>query len=259
MNQNGVILTIDATDPCGGSGMNIATKTAAALGGHAQSAVTAVTVQTPETTRGYYAIPPEVVADQMRAALASYPVSAILIGLMPTRGIIDSVADILESMTKRPPVVIDPILASRDGKKFLDKDAIDALKRRLMLMADLLLPNVQEAETLTGLSITDEASLEHAAEMLLTLGPRNVFIKGDSLATDQIYEIYADDRRTQIFNRERLTGKRTHGAGATLAAAVTTLIALGNTPRESVTRARVYLEDVIRNAPDLASEQTQLG
>ncbi|MBU6236043.1 MAG: bifunctional hydroxymethylpyrimidine kinase/phosphomethylpyrimidine kinase [Alphaproteobacteria bacterium] len=251
---NGVILTIDTTDPCGGSGINAAIKAAAALGGYAQAAVTGVTVQTPEQTLGIFPVSPAVVSDQIRAAFTSFPVSAILIGLLPTRDIVEAVADALENLNPRPPIVLDPVISSRDGKRFLEKDAIDAMKRRLFLLADLLLPNVQEAEALSGLTITDEASLEHAAEMLVTLGPRNVFIKGDSLNTEQIFEIYTDDRRTQVFNRERITSKRTHGAGATLAAAVTTLIALGNTPRDSVTRARFYVEEAIKNAPDFGTD-----
>ncbi|NBX67076.1 MAG: bifunctional hydroxymethylpyrimidine kinase/phosphomethylpyrimidine kinase [Proteobacteria bacterium] len=256
---NGVILSIDASDPTGGSGINAAIKTAAALGGYAQSVITGVTVQTLEQTLGIHPVPPTVVTDQIRAALTSFPVNAILIGLLPSEAIIDAVADALEKLSSRPPIIVDPIIASRDGKKFLDKPAVDALKRRIFVMADLLLPNITEAEILTSIPIIDEPSMEKAAEMLLTLGPRNVFLKGDSLSTEQIYEIYVDDRRTQVFNRDRIESKRTHGAGATLAAAVATLIAQGSTPRESVTRARSYVENAIRNAPDLGSENGPLG
>lgn len=256
---NGVILTIDATDPTGGSGINGAIKTVAALGGYAQAAVTGVMVQTPDQTLGIYPVPHAVVADQIRAACTSFPVQAILIGLMPTAEIVDAVADALQNLSPRPPIIVDPIVVSRDGKKFLDKSAIDALKRRILVMTDLLLPNITEAEVLSGMSIFDEPSMEKAAEMLLTLGPRNVFLKGDSLSTEQIYEIYVDDRRTQVFNRDRIETTRTHGAGATLAAAVTTLVAQGNTPRESVTRARSYVENAIRNAPDLGNDNGPLG
>jgi len=248
---SGIILTIDASDSCSGSGINAAIRTAAALGGYAQTAVTAVSVQTPERVVGIFPVPPRVVADQIRAALSTYKVGAILIGLLPNKEMINAVGDLLDSLKTPPPIIVDPIMASRQGQRFLDKDAIDALKRRILLKADLLMPNVYEAEALTGETIKDDTVMEHAAEMLLTLGPRNVFLKGSVLGIDQIYEIYVDDRRTQVFTRNRIEGKQTHGAGSVLAAAVATLVAQGNTPRQSVTNARGYLENVILNGPDL--------
>lgn len=257
--SNGVILTIDVTDPCGGSGINAATKTAAALGGYAQAVVTGVTVQTPSEMLGVHHMSAVVVADQMRAAFTSFPVSAILIGLLPNQEIIETVADAIALLNPRPPIIVDPIIRSRTGQQFLDKNAVDALKRRILVLADLLLPNVDEAENLTGLHIYDEKTLEHAAEMILTYGPRNVFIKGDMLSTEQIYEIYIDERRTEVFNRERVESQRTHGAGSTLAAAVATLVALGNTPRESVRQARLYVEEAIRNAPNYGGENGPIG
>lgn len=242
------------SDPCGGSGINAAIKTVAALDGYCQAALTAVSVQTPEAMLGIWPVPAHVVVDQMRAAFTSFKVGCILLGLLPGKDTIDGVGDLLDNMSPKIPVIVDPVISSRDGKRFLDKPDVDALKRRILIHADLLTPNVAEAENLTGLTIRDKTTMEHAAEMLLTLGARNVFMKGGDLVMDKIYEIYVDDRRTQVFESERLASKKTHGAGATLAAAAAALIAQGNSPRDSVTQARVYLEETIRGARDMGNE-----
>lgn len=256
---NGIVLTVDMSDPCGGSGINAAIKTVHALDGYCQVALTAVSVQTPDAMLGIWPVPAAVVVDQIRAAFTSLNVGCILLGLLPGKDIIDGIGDLLDNMNPKIPLIVDPVISSRDGKRFLDKPDIDALKRRILIHADLLTPNVMEAENLTGLTIKDEASMEHAAEMLLTLGARNVFLKGGDLGMDRIYEIYVDDRRTQVFESERLTSKKTHGAGATLAAAAAAMIAQGLTPREAVTQARAYLEETIRGAKDMGGENGPLN
>ena len=252
--SNGIVLSVDMSDPSGGTGINAAIKTVHALDGYCQAAVTAVSVQTPDAMLGIWPVPGAVVVDQIRAAFTSFEVGAILLGLMPSKDIIDGIGDLLDVMSPKIPVIVDPVISSRDGKRFLDKPAIDAFKRRILIHADLLTPNVMEAENLTGLTIRDEPTMEHAAEMLLTLGARNVFLKGGDLGMDKIYEIYVDDRRTQVFQSERLGSKKTHGAGATLAAAAAAMIAQGNTPRESITLARAYLEETIKGAVDMGGD-----
>ncbi|MCB1538008.1 MAG: bifunctional hydroxymethylpyrimidine kinase/phosphomethylpyrimidine kinase [Rhodospirillales bacterium] len=252
--SNGIVLAVDMTDPSGGKGAYAAIKTAQALGGYAQVAVSAVSVQTPEQMLGIWPVPAAVVVDQMRAAFSSYSVGAILLGLLPGKDVIDAVGDLLDNLKPKVPVIVDPVIESRDGKRFLDKPDIDALKRRILIHADLLMPSIGEAEHLTGQAIRDEQTMEHAAEMLLTLGARNVLLKGETLEREKIYEIYVDDRRTQVFESERLPGRNIHGAGSTLAAAAAVLVAQGNTPRESVVRARAYLEEMIRNASDFDGE-----
>lgn len=245
---NGIILTIDLTEPCGGSGISAAIKTAASLEGHAQTAVTGVAVQNHHKVTDFHAVPPQIVLGQIHAALDTYKVGAILVGLLPDIDTINAVGALLEKLNRSIPVIVDPIIASRDGRRFLDKAAVDALKRYVFPYADLLMPNITEAEILTGQSIQDAAVLEHVAEMLLTLGPRNVFLKGFGLSEGDITEIYVDERRTEVFNSKRLTDKPVHGVGATLAAAAAVLVAQGNTPRQSVTNARIYLENCIRRA-----------
>lgn len=259
MSCNGVVLSVDMSDPSGGAGVNAAIKTAHAFGGYCAAAVTGVSVQTPEQMLGIWPVPAAVVSDQIRATFTSFRVGCILLGLMPGKDIIDAVGDFLDNLNPRVPVIVDPVICSRDGKRFLDKPDIDALKRRILIHADLLLPNITEAENLTGLAVKDEAGMEHAAEMLLTLGARNVFLKGEAQGTGRIYEIYVDERRTQVFEGERVDTARTHGAGSTLAAAVAILVAQGSTPREAVTAARGYLHDAIRSAPDINADGSSAG
>ncbi len=255
----GIVLTIDLSDPCGGGGINAAIKTIHELGGYAQTAITCVTARTPDQMLSFHPIPAHVVMEQVRAAFSSFPVDSIVVGLLPNKGVIDAVGDFLDGLAPEIQIVVDPVIGSRDGKRFLEKVDVDALKRRILLHADLLLPNVSEAEILTGLAIRDAETMEHAAEMLVTLGPRNVFLKGDGLMEEKIHDIYVDDRRTQVFESERVVSTRTHGAGTTLAAAAAVQIAQGSTPRQSVTHARNYVEEAIRNAPVLGHDYGPVG
>lgn len=257
--MTGTVLTIDMTDPTCGSGITAAVKTIHALGGYALSAVSAVTVQQPGKLTSIHKMPAQLISDQIRAALASFSVDTILIGMLPGHEAIDAIGDILDGLQPRCPVILDPVINSRDGYHLLEKLDVDALKRRLLIHADLLMPNLQEAESLTGLHIRDPETMEHACEMLMTLGCKSVFLKGETIYENRIFDIFMDDRRVQVFEGERLNSKRVHGAGSTIAAAVAVSIAQRMDPREAVARARAYLDDAIRNAPDLGNELGPVG
>lgn len=247
-----VVLSIDMVDPSGGTGINAAIKTVHALGGYACTAVAATSVQTPDAVQGIYPVDHKVLRQQIEVIDAAFDVRVVLIGMLPTKKIIDTVADYLdEHHDENMFVVVDPVMINQVGYQFLAKKDIDALKRRLLMHADVITPNVYEAEQLTGVTIEDRESAEHVAEMLMTLGCRSVLIKEESKSEDQIFDLFLDSESFYVVESPLLDTKSVHGAGATLAAAIAASISLGIPLANAVSGARSYLAQAIQNAPQL--------
>lgn len=250
-----VVMSIDMSDPTAGTGINAATKTVHALGGYACAVVTAVSVQTPDAVTRIDAVSPQTVREQIQAIHDSFPINAILLGMLPNKDVIDIVGDYLDAHHSEDVfVLVDPVMINQVGYQFLAKEDIDALKRRLLIHADIITPNVYETEQLTGVTLDSRENAEHAAEMLMTLGCRSVLIKGETMTEHTIQDLYLDDDRFYIVETPRLNSKKIHGAGATLAAAITVSVALGMPVTQAISGARSYLAQAIQYAPDLTSE-----
>jgi len=247
-----IVLSIDMTDPTGGTGVNAAVKTVHSLGGYACTAITAVSVQTPDEMISISAIDPKTVKDQIDAIRKTWDIQAVLVGMLPNKKIIDVVSDYLdECHDENLFVVIDPVVSNRQGYKFLLKKDIHAMKQRLLMHADVVTPNKYEAEQLTGLKISDRESAEHAAEMLMTLGCHSVLIKEQNVKDDVIFDLFLDDENFYTVESPYLDTKSIHGAGTTLAAAIATSVAMGMPVANAVSGARGYLAQAIQNAPQM--------
>ncbi len=250
-----IVMSVDMSDPTGGTGINAATKTVHALGGYACAVVTAVSVQTPDAVTKIDAISPQTVREQIEAIRSTWPVQAVLLGMLPNKEIIDVVGDYLdEHHDDSMFVVVDPVMINQVGYQFLNKEDIDAMKRRLLIHADIITPNVYEVEQLTGVTLDSRESAEHAAEMLMTLGCRSVLIKGENITDTTIEDLYLDDDRFYVVETPRLDSKKIHGAGATLAAAIAVSVSLGMPVPNAISGARSYLAQAIQMAPDLTGE-----
>jgi hydroxymethylpyrimidine/phosphomethylpyrimidine kinase len=127
------ILVIAGSDSGGGAGIQADIKTITCLGGYAMTAVTAVTVQNTLGVSAIHAIPPEIVAAQIRACIDDIGVDAIKIGMLGSAGVIEAVADALAGVTV--PVVLDPVMVAKGGASLIDYDAAEALVRRLLPLA----------------------------------------------------------------------------------------------------------------------------
>jgi hydroxymethylpyrimidine/phosphomethylpyrimidine kinase len=166
---------------------------------------------------------------------------------------------VIETWAQPVPLVVDPVMIAKGGARLLDLAALDVLKRRLLFLADVITPNVPEAETLTGLVIADEEAMAHAATMLLTLGCQWVLLKGGHLDGPEVVDMLASEAGMHIFRSPRIETRSTHGTGCALASAVATGMAQGLSVPDAVARARAYVLAAIAAAPGIGEGHGPLG
>src|SRR4051812_30592151 len=170
------ILVIAGSDSSGGAGIQADLKTAQAFGVYAQTAITAVTVQDTNGVKSVNPVSPQIVRDQIEAALNDIGADAIKIGMLGNGRIAAAVADVLEGSDI--PLVLDTVLLSSSGAALLDEEGLHVLKKRLMRRAALVTPNLPEAEVLTGIYPKSEHRLRNAAMVFKMLGSSDVLFKG---------------------------------------------------------------------------------
>ncbi|MBC8269916.1 MAG: bifunctional hydroxymethylpyrimidine kinase/phosphomethylpyrimidine kinase [Rhodospirillaceae bacterium] len=250
--MQGRILIVAGSDSGGGAGIQADIKTVTALGGYAMTALSALTAQNTKGVTAIHEVPTDFIAEQMNVVLSDLGADCIKTGMLHSAAVIDTVADILDPLDI--PVVVDPVMVAKGGATLLQEAAIATMKGRLIPLADVLTPNVPEAEALTGISITDRDSAEQAARMLSDWGPDAVLMKGGHMSggdsadtvTDLLFE---GGVLVEAFSSPRLDTRHTHGTGCTLASAIATGLAQDLSIRDSVERARAYVWEAIRTAP----------
>jgi hydroxymethylpyrimidine/phosphomethylpyrimidine kinase len=245
-----VVLTIAGSDSGGGAGIQADLKTFAAFGVYGTSAITAVTAQNTRGVDAVQEITPRVVTAQIDAVAADFPVAAVKTGMLASAPVVLAVAAALERL-RLPHLVVDPVMVSKSGAVLLKPEATEALRLRLLPLAEMATPNIPEAERLSGVAITDEASAREAARRIVAHGARTVLVKGGHAQGAEAIDLFHDGRNFESFRGPRLETRNTHGTGCTLSAAIAALLALGSTPLEAAFRAKAWLSDAIRAAPGL--------
>jgi len=247
--MKGRVLIAAGSDSGGGAGIQADIKTVTALGGYAMTAVTALTAQNTQGVFGVVGVDPAFIRQQMTVVLEDIGADCIKTGMLHDAAVIDAVVDVIERLAPGVPVVVDPVMVAKGGASLLDPAAIDTLKRRLILHAAVLTPNIPEAEALTGMAIPDVPAMERAAEMLLTLGADAVVLKGGHLVSPTVTDIVADGTAIRHLVGPRIETRHTHGTGCTLASAIAAGLAQGMDLLPAVERARAYVVEAIRTAP----------
>lgn len=238
------ILCIGHSDSSAGTGIQADIKTIQAFGGYAATVVTAVAVQ---NTTGVYAthmIPPLLVKNQMDRVIGDLNPGVVKTGMLADEGIINVIGDMLDERRAGSDmfkVVIDPVMTGRNSHSHLDKQARDALKRRLLIHAEVLTPNIAEAYELSGIEIRDVDDMCHAAEALRTLGAKTVILKGGGLSSAIAYDVLADENGTVIYQNEKIATRATHGAGTTLSAGIAYGLSKGLSTPEAFAKARAFV------------------
>jgi hydroxymethylpyrimidine/phosphomethylpyrimidine kinase len=245
------VLVVAGSDSGGGAGIQADVKTVTALGGYAATAVTALTAQNTLGVEAVLTMDPDFVERQMEVVLIDIGADAIKIGMLGSAATVQRVADSCRRLAATTPVVVDPVMVAKGGQSLLDPDAREALRTVLVPIAALVTPNVPEAESLTGIRIGSEADLGRAAERLLLLGPAAVLVKGGHLPGDRVVDVLRTaDGGEYRFESPRIDSRSTHGTGCTLASAIAVGIAEGLTLEGAVARARLYVFEAIRTAPN---------
>jgi len=253
------VLIISGSDSGGGAGMQADIKAVSAFGAYAASAVTAVTVQDTKAVYDIHRIPPDIVRGQIKCVIDDIGVDAIKIGMLHNADVVAAVAQEIDRVSESVHVVLDPVTIATAGTSLLDTNAMALLKAELVLRTTLLTPNLTEARLLTGLEIETVDDMKRAAETLLSLGTEAVLLKGGHLASDDVTDVLMTLDQVQTFTSPRIESRNTHGTGCTLGSAIAACLARGDDLVEAIEKARVYVQEAIRTAPDLGQGQGPLN
>lgn len=251
--MRGRVLVIAGSDSGGGAGIQADIKTITALGSYAATAITALTAQDTLGVHGILPVPPDFVRLQAETALADLGADVVKTGMLGSAAVVEVVAALLADRAPGVPLVVDPVMVAKGGTRLLEEDAVSALKRSLLPLASLLLPNLPEAEVFAGFSITTLDEMHRAAEALLTLGVPAVLLKGGHLPGAVIVDLLATVDSIVPLERPRIETRHTHGTGCTLASAIAAGIAQGMALPDAVLRARAYVQAAIAQAPGFGS------
>jgi hydroxymethylpyrimidine/phosphomethylpyrimidine kinase len=247
----GRVLIIAGSDSGGGAGIQADIKTVTMLDAYAATAITALTAQNTEGVFGVLPIPPDFIRRQIEVVLDDIGADAIKTGMLHDAAVIETIAAVLQERAAGIPLVVDPVMVAKGGARLIDPDALDALKRLLIARADILTPNLPEAEILCGTTIGDIAQMQAAGESLLALGCRAVLVKGGHLSGEILSDVLVTAAGARVWESPRIATRHTHGTGCTLASAIAAGLTQGLEIESAVDRARVYVQRAIASAPGL--------
>jgi hydroxymethylpyrimidine/phosphomethylpyrimidine kinase len=251
------ILIIAGSDSGGGAGIQADIKAVTMLGGHAMTAITAITAQNSLGVAEVMTVPASLVLKQMDVVLEDLGADAVKIGMIGSAETASALADRLEGIGI--PIVFDPVMVATSGSVLADEATIAAFGR-LMRMAAVSTPNLPELAALTGRSINGLEELEERALALVEETKTAVLAKGghldSAILTDTLVE---PGGRTYQWASERIDTPHTHGTGCTLASAIACGLGEGRNLFESVDRARAYVRSAIRSAPGFGKGHGPIG
>jgi hydroxymethylpyrimidine/phosphomethylpyrimidine kinase len=242
-----VVLTIAGSDSGGGAGIQADLKTFMAMGCHGVSAIAALTAQNTQGVTAIHHPPVAFLRAQIEAIFDDFPVAAVKIGMLGSPAVVETVAAALRDCHATN-IVLDPVLIATSGARLSDDDALAAMNRLLMPMADVLTPNIPEAEALLGRRIDDRASALAAAADLLERVRGGVLLKGGHLPGEALTDLYVErgaEPRRWHHARRSIEG---HGTGCTLASAIASGLALGLDRAGAVDRAIAFLQKALAAA-----------
>jgi hydroxymethylpyrimidine/phosphomethylpyrimidine kinase len=245
-----VILTIAGFDPSSGAGVTADIKTIAAHGCYGVSCITAMTVQSTAGVRRVDPIDPGLVTATLEELAADIPIAAVHIGMLGAAKVVKAVVEFLESRSGKiqlPNVVLDPILKSSSGADLLDSAGTKLLIEKLIPLADVVTPNIEEAAVLTGMKVTDLDSMRAAAAKLHEMGSAAVVVTGGHLdkAIDLLSFTTKAGVEQEVFKAERQRSNSTHGTGCAFATAIACHLALDRGLAEATLLAKTYVTAAI--------------
>jgi hydroxymethylpyrimidine/phosphomethylpyrimidine kinase len=245
-----VVLTVAGFDPSSGAGVTADIKTIAAHGCYGVACITAMTVQSTAGVRRVEALDPALVTDTLQELASDIPIAAVHIGMLGTAKVAKAVAEFLGQRSdkdKLPNVVLDPILKSTSGADLLDAAGTKVLIEKLIPLAAVLTPNVDEAAVLTGLKVTELDEMRAAAAKLHQMGAAAVVITGGHLekAIELLSFTTKNGVEQEVFKAERQRSNSTHGTGCAFATAIACHLALDRGLAEATLLAKTYVTAAI--------------
>jgi hydroxymethylpyrimidine/phosphomethylpyrimidine kinase len=256
-----VVLTIAGFDPSSGAGVTADVKTIAAHSCYGVACITAMTVQSTAGVSRVEALDPVLVADTLEELASDLEIAAVHIGMLGSGKVVKAVADFLSNAApggrsgkkRLPNIVLDPILKSSSGAPLLDAPGIKLLLDRLIPLADVLTPNVDEAAALTGLKVEDLDGMKAACAKLHEMGSQAVVVTGGHLdkAIDLLSFTTNRGVEQEVFKAERQRSNSTHGTGCAFSTAMACHLALDRGLAEAALLAKTYVTAAIANGHPL--------
>ena len=242
-------LTIAGSDSGGGAGIQADIKTMLANGVFATSAITAMTAQ---NTLGVTAImnaTEEFLAQEIDCVFSDIRPDSVKIGMVSESGLIRVIADEIKKYQAEH-VVVDTVMVSTSGHRLIDEDAIGALKECLLPIAEVITPNIPEAEVLAEMTIRDEQDMVRAAEKISKVYGCAVLCKGGHSINDANDVLYSDGKVNWYYGK-RIDNPNTHGTGCTLSSAIASNLAKGYKIDEAIRNAKDYISGALADGMDL--------
>ncbi len=243
------VLTIAGSDCSGGAGIQADIKTITVHGMYAMSAITALTAQNTTGVYGIQEATPAFVAQQLDCIFTDIRPDAVKIGMVSSGKVIEAIAQKLREY-RAEHIVLDPVMVATSGSRLLETDAVKALVACLMPLAEIVTPNLPEAQALCGFEIHSGEEAIQAAEKIGQMGPEYVLVKGGH-QKDRADDLLWHQGESQWFLGEKIPNPNTHGTGCTLSSAIACGLAAGLSVPESVAKAKEYLTGALSAGLDL--------
>jgi hydroxymethylpyrimidine/phosphomethylpyrimidine kinase len=240
--QTAVALTIAGSDSSGGAGIQADLKTFTVLGVYGASVLTALTAQNTRGVSAILPVPPAFVTQQIDAVASDLDIAAVKTGMLNDRATVLAVVAGVRRH-RLSPLVVDPVMVATSGDMLLEPEAVEALRRELLPLADIITPNLAEAARLLHLSVAaDEAEMEAQARELLSLGAKAVLLKGGHGEGSESVDILVVRGASPVrLALPRVDTANTHGTGCTLSAAIAAGLAQGESLTDAVGAAKRFV------------------
>ncbi|MDD3050375.1 MAG: bifunctional hydroxymethylpyrimidine kinase/phosphomethylpyrimidine kinase [Candidatus Cloacimonetes bacterium] len=245
-----IALTIAGSDSCSGAGIQADLKTFAAHNIYGLSIITSVTSQNSKEVSRIYNLPVSEVEKQFLTLLEDFKIDGIKIGMLGSYKISEVIIEIIKSNAFKH-IVLDPVILSSSGHRLLETDGVKLIQKYLFPICSLITPNIQEAEILTGLKITNQSQMVEACRLLAESTGTSILLKGGHLpdsATDLLY-----DNGNFFFYRDERINHEVHGTGCTFSSAICSELINGKTMNQAVESAKKYISECILNSVNFGS------
>lgn len=240
------VLSIAGSDCSGGAGIQADLKTFSAHGVFGMSAIVSVVAENTSRVIDIENISPDMIGKQIDAVFEDIGADAVKIGMLSSPECMKIVA---EKMRQYRPsnIVVDPVMYAKNGCPLMNPSAIEPLIEYVMPIADILTPNIPEAEKIAGIRITSAEEMETAAQKIHDMGCKNVVVKGGH-AIGKAVDVLFDGKKFYRFETNRINTQNTHGTGCTFSSAIASRLALGEDMQEAVRQAKAYVTTAIAHS-----------
>ena len=245
-----IALTIAGSDSGGGAGIQADLKTFHQFGVFGTSVLVAITAQNTKGVRAVHAVPVDTVQAQMAALAEDLPPLGTKTGMLATRELVEAVADGIKEH-RFPGYVLDPVMVATSGDRLLHRDAERSIVERLVPLATVVTPNLDEARILVERDLRTPEEMEDAGRALVQMGAKAALVKGGHLDGAEVVDVLVTAAGARPFRHARIDTTSTHGTGCTLSAAIAAGLARGHSLDQAVASALDFVHRAIQWAPRL--------